>query len=86
MMREKMPQGGSGLQDIWKPSESRCAQLLRELVQTDTCQPEGKEEMLVDKIISRLPEGIAYTKLSHGEGRASLIVEIGRKLESKVHA
>ena len=86
MMREKMPQGGSGLQDIWKTSESRCTQLLRELVQTDTCQPEGKEEMLVDKIISRLPEGIAYTKLSHGEGRASLIVEIGRKLESKVHA
>ena len=42
MMREKMPQGGSGLQDIWKPSESRCTQLLRELVQTDTCQPDGK--------------------------------------------
>ena len=46
MMREKMPQGGSGLQDIWKPSESRCAQLLRELVQTDTCQPGGRKKCL----------------------------------------
>lgn len=71
------------IQDVWRPSEGRCAELLRELVQTDTCQPEGKEETLVDKIISRLPDGISYTKLEHGQGRASLIVEIKREPEDK---
>ena len=74
------------IQDVCRLSEGRCAELLRELVQTDTCQPEGREEMLVNKIISRLPDGISYTKLEHGQGRASLIVEIRREPEDEAQA
>lgn len=62
--------------NIWEPSEEQCDVLLKRLIRTDTCQPAGNEEGLVDFIIGRLPKDAEYTKLDHGQGRASLVVEL----------
>ena len=60
----------------WMPSEKKCEEILSSLVRIDTCQPEGNEERLIDWIIERLPQKAEYTRISHGAGRASLVVKI----------
>ena len=68
--------------NIWEPSEEQCDVLLKRLIRTDTCQPAGNEEGLVDFIIGRLPKDAEYTKLDHGQGRASLVVELRGETKS----
>jgi len=50
------------------------------LVSTNTTNPPGNEEILVDKIISRLScKEENYTKINHNNGRASLVLSIEGK-------
>lgn len=65
----------------WMPSEKKCEEILSSLVRIDTCQPEGNEERLIDWIIERLPQKAEYTRISHGAGRASLVVKIAGESE-----
>ena len=65
----------------WTPSEKRCGEMLASLVSINTCQPEGNEERLTDWIIERLPRKAEYTRISHGGGRASLVVKIAGRSE-----
>lgn len=64
------------IREHWEPSLKECEELLRELIRIDTCQPKGNEEELVDWLIGRLPKNVNYTKLPHGNGRASLVVKL----------
>lgn len=63
-------------QKRWKPDLQECENLLKELVQINTCQPEGNEEKLVDAIIEKLPENMTCIKIPHTKDRASLIVKV----------
>ena len=63
----------------WKPDLQECENILRELIQIDTCQPEGKEEKLVDWIVKKLPKKVTFIKIPHTSGRASLVVKIAGK-------
>ena len=65
--------------DEFRPDEEQCAQVLRELVRVNTCQPQGNEEALVNWIINWIPGGLSTKVIHHSRGRASLIV----KLEGK---
>lgn len=65
--------------DELRPDEEQCAQILRELVRVNTCQPQGNEEALVNWIINWIPGGLSTKVIHHSQGRASLIV----KLEGK---
>lgn len=66
-------------QKRWKPDLQECENILRELVQINTCQPEGNEEKLVDMIIKKVPKNMTCIKIPHTKGRASLIVKITGK-------
>ncbi|WP_205960793.1 M20 family metallopeptidase [Pseudoramibacter porci] len=58
------------------PSEEQCKTLLQTLVRTNTCQPEGNEEALVDWIVAQLPQDVTQFKIQNASNRASLIVKL----------
>lgn len=62
--------------DEFKPAEDQCAQILRELVRINTCQPQGKEEALVNWIKNWIPGNLSTEVIHHSRGRASLIVKL----------
>jgi len=54
--------------------------LLSKLVEVDTCQPAGNEARLVSLIEDRYSElPVVMTRLDHGLGRASLVIELPGK-------
>ena len=50
-----------------------CRDVLRELVQMDTCQPLGNEATIADTICGMLPDYVTVRRLEHGSGRPSLV-------------
>lgn len=55
----------------------RCRELLVQLIEIDTCQPEGNESRLVDFIETRYKNTHAIcTRIEHGSNRASLVVKL----------
>lgn len=64
------------LRESWESSLEECEELLRELIRIDTCQPEGNEEKMADRLIDMLPGDVDHRKILHGNGRASLIVKL----------
>lgn len=58
------------------PSEEQCKTFLQTLVRTNTCQPEGNEEVLVDWIVDQLPQGVTHFKIQNAPNRASLIIKL----------
>lgn len=60
-----------------QPQIDRCELMLREMVQTDTRQPEGREGVLVDYIEDIFsPFDVDKERIDHGQGRSSLIIRI----------
>ncbi len=60
-----------------KPKPDRCVSILRELVATDTRQPEGRERRLTD-YIERIFAGfdVETRRIDHSEERSSLVVKL----------
>ncbi len=53
-----------------------CAALLRTLVRTNTCQPEGNEDALAHLIADLFPDSVEKRFIPHGAGRSSLALRI----------
>ena len=54
----------------------RCGQLLETLVRTNTCQPQGNEELLCTLIADLFPDTVEKRLIPHEQGRASLAIRI----------
>lgn len=65
-----------------KPAIEECKEILSQLVQTDTCQPDGNEADIIKLIRKLLPEGIECKEIDHGKNRSSLVAKIEGKRES----
>lgn len=54
----------------------RISRLLQELIRTDTCQPDGNEKRLVQKIENIFRDRALCSRIRHGDNRESLIVKV----------
>lgn len=62
--------------DEIRPLLERCENVLRKLIQIDSCQPEGNEATMVKLIQKLIPAGADCQVIEHSKNRASLIVRI----------
>ena len=62
-----------------KATDEESKQLLKRLVQVNTCQPEGNEAEIIELIRSLLPDGLECSVVSCGSGRASLVAKLPGK-------
>lgn len=65
-----------------KPSLEQCRNVLKQLVQVNTCQPEGNEADIIAVIQKLLPSTVSCTYIGHGSNRASLIAQIKGEAKS----
>ena len=62
--------------DIECLKQPRITETLKTLVAVDTCQPQGNEKLLINKILNMLPPDIDFRIIEHTDKRASLIVKL----------
>jgi len=61
----------------------RCEKLLSQLVETDTCQPDGNEARLVNFIENRYANTRAVcTRIEHSDNRASLVIKLAGEADA----
>lgn len=58
------------------PYLARAREILLDILAVNTCQPAGNEGALARRLMGLFPQGADCRMLSHGEGRASLIVRL----------
>lgn len=60
-----------------KPNLDRCTKMLRDMVATDTRQPEGRERVLTDYIEDIFSEfDVEKVRIDHSENRSSLVIKL----------
>lgn len=62
-------------------TDEASARILKELVQCDTCQPEGNEARIIKLIGAMLPEKLEKKIIPCGENRASLVAKLPGKVD-----
>ncbi len=64
---------------IYDKYVAESGKLLKKLVSINTCQPEGREDTIINYIMSCYPEGTDMVKIQHSPERSSLVVRIQGK-------
>jgi len=61
---------------MWKPysNEDFCGKVLKDMLRIDSCQPDGNEAKVVERILSLFPEGTEHKVICHSDKRQSLII------------